>query len=462
LDDEQEARMRRIAKHQAKHVTHRTRPVKISPHVRDAETLISVMANPESGIKFVLGIAKRAGQRISEVQSVLFDRLKWTADSAKDWLHEHGFITSGKDEGATFWRFRQNDPKRYKEFRTVVPGTRSNPGEYTQEQKTAFVQAHPEKFRGQLWERCRCGREPVNMPSHLCLRCLMAGQDHPRIPGGRVPYHSVEPEENPTPGESISAYDEHLATTMDPEFQAASPAEQAAAMTVQDATENPDWEVKSGSAVVRIWSGDNRIFQSRLYVNNGETATLTTAKHRTLAGAKKWADQVIKSHQKKRNPESAAAELYEEFHGQPPAETLEIVTEKEEHQYLTQIGQLVELKVETVTQLDATFRFHKEAPELCSSEDGRQLYIEGGDQEIDLKALKMDGEKWLKDSMVIGVLYEVTYRTAKGFHKFKTTDYFHKLGEESGVQPFVLYDPRNALLSISGGQYHTKDIGIVN
>jgi hypothetical protein len=163
-----------------------------------------------------------------------------------------------------------------------------------------------------------------------------------------------------------------------------------------------------------------------------------------------------------RNPESAAADLYEEFHGQPPAETLEIVTEKSEHEWLTQLGQLVELKVQTVTNLDATFRFSKEAPELCSSEDGKQLYIEGGDQEIDLKALKMDGEKWVKDSMTIGVLYELTYRTKKGFHKFKTIDYFHKLGEESGVQPYLLYDPRNALLSISGGQYHTKPEGIVN
>jgi hypothetical protein len=65
---------------------------------------------------------------------------------------------------------------------------------YTQEQKTAFVNANPGKFRGQLWERCRCGREPVNMPSHLCLNCLMASEDHPRIPGPRVPHHSVEPD----------------------------------------------------------------------------------------------------------------------------------------------------------------------------------------------------------------------------------------------------------------------------
>jgi hypothetical protein len=37
-------------------------------------------------------------------------------------------------------------------------------------------------------------------------------------------------------------------------------------------------------------------FSSRLYVNGGETATNTTAKHTTLKGAKKWADKVMKKH----------------------------------------------------------------------------------------------------------------------------------------------------------------------
>jgi hypothetical protein len=64
--------------------------------------------------------------------------------------------------------------------------------------------------------------------------------------------------------------------------------------------------------------------------------------------------------------------------------------------------------------------------------------------------------------MMIGVAYELTYQTEKGFQNFKLTDYYHKLGEETGVQPFLLYDPRNQLLSISGGQYQTKPEGIVN
>lgn len=34
-------------------------------------------------------------------------------------------------------------------------------------------------------------------------------------------------------------------------------------------------------------------FSSRLYVNHGETATLITAKHKTMAGVQKWAAKVM-------------------------------------------------------------------------------------------------------------------------------------------------------------------------
>lgn len=50
------------------------------------------------------------------------------------------------------------------------------------------------RLGAQLWEECeRCGAEPSYMQpgGHLCARC--AQRDHPRI-GGRVPYHSVEPD----------------------------------------------------------------------------------------------------------------------------------------------------------------------------------------------------------------------------------------------------------------------------
>ena len=51
----------------------------------------------------------------------------------------------------------------------------------------------------QLWEECeRCGREPsyARANGHLCAGCIRKGEDHPRIPGPAVPYHSVEPSED--------------------------------------------------------------------------------------------------------------------------------------------------------------------------------------------------------------------------------------------------------------------------
>ena len=47
-------------------------------------------------------------------------------------------------------------------------------------------------------------------------------------------------------------------------------------------------ETKNGSWVVRT-TEQQATYSSRLYVNNGETATLVHATHSTKAGAAKWA-----------------------------------------------------------------------------------------------------------------------------------------------------------------------------
>lgn len=48
-----------------------------------------------------------------------------------------------------------------------------------------------------------------------------------------------------------------------------------------------------GSRQVVTCENNPGSFSSRLYVNRGETATLTAAKHKTLAGARKWAAKVL-------------------------------------------------------------------------------------------------------------------------------------------------------------------------
>ncbi len=166
----------------------------------------------------------------------------------------------------------------------------------------------------------------------------------------------------------------------------------------------------------------------------------------------------------RRNPEEPAAELYEKFHGKP-SERVEVIEEEVHyHEHLAGLGQLIELKVKTPTKIRATLRFGEgpEAPILSSSEDGRQLYIVGGDQKLDLQAIEMDGSEWRRDLMQIGEILEVTYLTEKKFHRFEPCNYFHRLGEETGVKPTLLYDTRNERMMIAGGQYHVKPEGIVN
>lgn len=164
----------------------------------------------------------------------------------------------------------------------------------------------------------------------------------------------------------------------------------------------------------------------------------------------------------RRNPEASAAALYEAFHGTPSTEVVEIVEELHEHSNLATLGVLRELKVITPTNLDACIAFESNCPFLSSNEDGTQLYVRGGEQAVDLSALKLDGDKWFKDLMVLGVCYEVTYQTEKRFHKFKLIDYYHALGEEGGEKPMLIYDTMNDLLTIAGGQYQIRPEGIVN
>ena len=92
---------------------------------------------------------------------------------------------------------------------------------------------------------------------------------------------------------------------------------------------------------------------------------------------------------------------------------------------------------------------------LASSEDGRQLYFVGGDQELDLDGLKIPAE-WKKDDMVIGVLTNIVYRTKKKFDAFELTDYTHRLGEESGYEPLLRYDPNTPHLYVTGGAYRIE------
>jgi hypothetical protein len=164
---------------------------------------------------------------------------------------------------------------------------------------------------------------------------------------------------------------------------------------------------------------------------------------------------------RRRNPESDAASMYSKFHGKESEAISEFIEEEHYHGNLAALGQLIELKVYTITGLDATFCFDYEGEPskgviLASNEEGTALYAVGGDQSLDLASVKMDKEDYLKDSMVIGDCYFVSYFTEKDFDKFQPTIYEHELGEETGELPVLRYDSLNERIYIDGGAYVIK------
>lgn len=177
----------------------------------------------------------------------------------------------------------------------------------------------------------------------------------------------------------------------------------------------------------------------------------------------------------KRNPEAAAAELFETFHGTPATHVEEVVEEVHEHDWLTPLGDLTCLRIVTESGYKAEIAFKRTGSSrvtLSSSEDGTSMYFVGGDQSVDLDALHMGGDKWRKDLMVLGRLREFEYYTAKGFDKFVPTIYWHKSREgltKDGARhtivadkdAVVLYDTRSKLLQLAGGQYKVEDVGVV-
>lgn len=176
-----------------------------------------------------------------------------------------------------------------------------------------------------------------------------------------------------------------------------------------------------------------------------------------------------KSAFRKSNPEDSAAALSESFHGLPPTRVDEYDDDVHVHEYLTELGDLVEITVDTPSGLRAELDFTGEQLKLASNESGTQLYIQGRTS-LDLDALKMSSDKWRKELMVIGVMQSIVYRTQKEMDGGKLVDYIHASGEDlvdgkhkkvTNVFPTLLYDTLNSELQIAGGQQEVKPEGII-
>lgn len=170
----------------------------------------------------------------------------------------------------------------------------------------------------------------------------------------------------------------------------------------------------------------------------------------------------------KRNPAEAAVEVYEEFHGRKPDEVVTVKRDVHFHKHLAGIGVLKRLQVKGVDGQVHNITGFKGAL-LCTNEEKNQLFIEGGDQSINLEDF---GIKKPHEIEKLGKVLDIDYFTRKDHlgdeggeavytHQFRTTN---KNGEHIVVDwaryPDLIYRVRDEQLEFSGGSYVIRAEGI--
>jgi hypothetical protein len=170
----------------------------------------------------------------------------------------------------------------------------------------------------------------------------------------------------------------------------------------------------------------------------------------------------------------AAQSKYEEFHGKPSTEVIEVleaegisadvvakVAAMVPPDDYTGLGDLSELQILTPKGEPVSIAFSgKERPRLCCNPDGTQLYFVGGNQ--DVGELVKRGASLGFALVDLGECFQVEYVTRKRFDGFQLVNYYHEFGEETGERPRLLWSPAHRKLYLVGGAYSIRPEGIVN
>lgn len=174
---------------------------------------------------------------------------------------------------------------------------------------------------------------------------------------------------------------------------------------------------------------------------------------------------------RKRNPAAAAVAGYEEFHGREPDEFVTVTKQVHFHKHLSGAGKLKRLVVDPVAANSNVILSGWKGALLCFNEQKNQLFIEGGDQAVDLKAFGID-PKSAHEIETLGKVVTIDYFTTKDHlgdeggeavyrHKFRTTN---EDGRHVTVRiaryPDLIYYVRDERLVFSGGSYEIRAEGV--
>jgi len=167
---------------------------------------------------------------------------------------------------------------------------------------------------------------------------------------------------------------------------------------------------------------------------------------------------------RRRNSESAAADLRESFVGSP-AEW--ITVSDQAHMPAGDYAQLGELLALYVKPLSGGQRqhisFRSDRPAVVSSEDGRQLYFVGGNQDLSASLANFGARDRGAGIHEFGEATRIDYKQRKEHVPHPDVDEWrHEFGEETSVRPALLFDANSRVLLLEGGAYEVRREGIVN
>lgn len=171
---------------------------------------------------------------------------------------------------------------------------------------------------------------------------------------------------------------------------------------------------------------------------------------------------------KGKNPAEAAAEGYREFHGEDPKEFVTVTRKVHFHKHLSGAGKLEYLKVLGIDNAKHVIKGFKGAI-LAFNEKRNQLFIEGGDQKVNLADYGINKPH---ETETLGKVTAIGYLTTKKHlgdeggtaiydHKFRTTN---QDGKHVTVRikryPDLIYRVLEEQLEFSGGSYEIRAEGI--
>ena len=160
---------------------------------------------------------------------------------------------------------------------------------------------------------------------------------------------------------------------------------------------------------------------------------------------------------------TAAAQLYTDFHGRAPSEVLKFQEDLMASGDYTALGDMGSLWLEPVPgdpekwPVPSIEFEKKDKVKLATDPGGKQLYLVGGNQTLPLDYLAKKGVQTDKRFISLGIVYGISYRTEKKFDGYRTFEYAHKFGEETGERPLAYYDAELERIVLVGGAYSIAD-----